>query len=491
MAEVAPLLTRQGWELVTPVAASGAATGGAVGGAAGLALAAAGAGILVLAFLMAKRASQRATAPKGKAAPKVAAKNSAGAAGAGSGRVQGLLNRLKPGGRASSGGGGSGSPGGGRSGGGRGRMRLPGMGKRSGTGSTGTGSAGGSKSGTGGPKAGTGRLAGLRGKLPGRKTGTGASNGQRGARGAKSGGSTNRSKGSGPGLMQRARNLGRARKLGAARQLSPGQPGRSRGAGGRPATHKPGSVRRGLGYLATGRKAPTGGGQPKTGPKGGTIGAATGEPRKGRLQKIGQLIPSGKRQRLANRAAAGDTTTGGNTPRAGRRGTSAVARRAIDNATSTPVGKRRRTMGDNTMPLLRRPTINKTGLARTGASQLGSAPASGRTPFAPVIEACGQAAQSYSPENALRAIEWYEGLPQLIEAISSMLGAHARKNQEDFYLYPAAAEIANALATKFLAYQPAVEDARGAFEGAHAEDLAKLRDPKPNQFKWDLTLNRE
>jgi hypothetical protein len=142
------------------------------------------------------------------------------------------------------------------------------------------------------------------------------------------------------------------------------------------------------------------------------------------------------------------------------------------------------------MPLLRRPTINKTGLARTGASRLANSPTSGPSPFAPVIEACATAAQSYSPENALRAIAWYEGMPQLIEALAGMFAAHARKNQEDFYLYPAAAEIANALGVKFAAYKGPCEDARAAFEAAHAEDLTKIRDPKPNQDKWDIVANQ-
>lgn len=143
------------------------------------------------------------------------------------------------------------------------------------------------------------------------------------------------------------------------------------------------------------------------------------------------------------------------------------------------------------MPIIRRPQINKTGLARTSASRLGSAPASGRNPFAAVIEACAQAANSYSPDNALRAIDWYEGQPQLIEAIATMLGAHAAKNAEEFYLYPAAAEFANALAAKFMAYRGPCDDARGAFETAHAEDLTKIRDPKRNQEKWDILVNKD
>lgn len=489
MAEVVPLLTPQGWQLVTPVAASGAATGGAVGGTAGLALTAAGAGLLALAFLMARRASQKAATAKG------AAGKPAGVAGAKPSRglpnLRGLLNRLKPS---------AGAAGGSRTGGApTGRGRTPGRGGGSSTG-------GGAGTGSGGPRRGTGRLAGLRSRISRRKPATGGRTAGTGTfgTGSRSGPGSPRSK-SGPGLVRRARNLGRARKLGAARERASGQPGSRT----RTDTSRSGGIRRGLGYLARGRKPTSAAAKPqtspKTGSKGGTVGPAgekhgrgirgvvTGVPgalrgigRASRDSKPGSFSPTNKRERLAARkeAAGGDTTP------AGRRGTSAVARRAIDNATSTPIGKRRRTMGANPMPSLRRPTINKTGLASTGASRLGNTPTSGPSPFAPVIEACAVAAQSYTPENALRAIAWYEGMPELIEALAGMFAAHARKNQEDFYLYPAAAEIANALGMKFAAYKGPCEDARAAFESAHAEDLTKIRDPKPNQDKWDIVKNR-
>uniref|UniRef100_UPI00329753F7 hypothetical protein n=1 Tax=Salmonella enterica TaxID=28901 RepID=UPI00329753F7 len=61
MAEVTPLLTRQAWELVTPVTASGVATGSAVGGAAGLAIAAGAvlAVCAVVAFVKNRRPSKK------------------------------------------------------------------------------------------------------------------------------------------------------------------------------------------------------------------------------------------------------------------------------------------------------------------------------------------------------------------------------------------------------------------------------------------------
>lgn len=466
MAEVVPLLTPQGWQLITPVAASGAATGGAVGGATGLALAAGGGLILAVAFLVARRAksAQSKTAGKGVGA----AKKPAGGAGSG-GRVSGLLSRAK--GILAAGG---------RSGGGATGARSP---------------AGGSgrSTGTGGARRGLGKLAGL-----GRGRGTGSAGKPSGAGRKPAGGTSSPAGGSkgaapkgpgGTGLLKRLRGIGGGRNTAGGK----GTPGTAKPAGGRPAG-------KGISRFIGGRKpTSTPDGKPSkggtTGPAGekhgkgirgvttGVRGALRGIGRASRTSKPGSFSPTTKRERLA----AG-TTAGGDTTPTGRRGTSAVARRAIDNATNTPVGKRRRTMGGPGMPILRRPTINKTGLARTGASKLGNT-SSGPSPFAAVVEACGTAASSYSPENALRAIAWYEGMPELIEALCGMFGAHARKNEEDFYLYPAAAEIANALAVKFAAYKGPCEDARGAFESAHAEDLEKIRDPKPNQAKWDISAN--
>lgn len=171
-------------------------------------------------------------------------------------------------------------------------------------------------------------------------------------------------------------------------------------------------------------------------------------------------------------------------------GASPVAKKAIENAVK-PVGKRhRRNLGD-AMPIRRRPSINNTGLRASSAGQLGRTSASGRNPFAAVIEAAGQAAQAYDPENAVTVIDWFEAMPELIDAMSGMLKAQGDKNTEDFFLYPAAAEFARALGARFQSYKGPCEEARHAFETAHAEDLERIRNPKPNQVKWDIDRNPE
>ena len=141
------------------------------------------------------------------------------------------------------------------------------------------------------------------------------------------------------------------------------------------------------------------------------------------------------------------------------------------------------------MPLRRRPTINQTGLRPTTDTPTHAM--SARNPFAAVIEACGQAAQSYEPGNALRVIDWYEGMPALIEAVAGMLRQQGGKTTEQFYLYPAAAEFAGRLGEQFLAYRDPCGSARDAFERAHAEDLERIRNPKQHQEKWDISANRE
>lgn len=112
-------------------------------------------------------------------------------------------------------------------------------------------------------------------------------------------------------------------------------------------------------------------------------------------------------------------------------------------------------------------------------------------PFAAVIEACGQSAHGYSPDNALRVIEWYEGMPELIEAIAGMLRHQGAKTLEEFFLYPQAGEFAQKLGALFLHYKDPCEQAHHAFATAHAKDIARVKDPQRNQYKWDISLNKD
>ena len=112
-------------------------------------------------------------------------------------------------------------------------------------------------------------------------------------------------------------------------------------------------------------------------------------------------------------------------------------------------------------------------------------------PFAAVIESCGQAASSYSPDNALRVIDLYRGMPELIDAISAMFKIQAEKTDAEFYLFPAAAEFLNALGAQFQAYKGPCDAARAAFERAHADDIERVLNPQRNQEKWDISRNRD
>ena len=112
-------------------------------------------------------------------------------------------------------------------------------------------------------------------------------------------------------------------------------------------------------------------------------------------------------------------------------------------------------------------------------------------PFASVIDAAHQAAQGYSPDNALRVIDSYEGMPELIDAIATMLKVQGAKTTEEYYLYPSAGEFAAALGDQFRHYKDPCAAAQRAFEHAHAEDLERIRNPQLNQQKWDISANQE
>lgn len=160
-----------------------------------------------------------------------------------------------------------------------------------------------------------------------------------------------------------------------------------------------------------------------------------------------------------------------------------MARKAIDDALTGTTGGRR--AATRTPPAAPTTTPGDTGRPTTTTGD--TVP----NPFAGVIEACHTAAQGYSPDNALRVIEWYEAMPELIDAIAAMLKAQGGKTVEEFFLYPAAGEFAQSLGDQFNFYREPCEAARLAFERAHADDLKRIRDPQRNQEKWDISASRD
>lgn len=135
----------------------------------------------------------------------------------------------------------------------------------------------------------------------------------------------------------------------------------------------------------------------------------------------------------------------------------------------------------------RKPTINN----NTKPAASGSGGVSTRNPFAAVIDACGQSARAYEPVNANRVVDWYAAMPELIEAIARMLSTQGEKNTEQFFMYPAAGAFARQLGDQFRRYKDVCDDARLAFERAHADDLERIRNPRRFQERWDIAANRE
>lgn len=139
-------------------------------------------------------------------------------------------------------------------------------------------------------------------------------------------------------------------------------------------------------------------------------------------------------------------------------------------------------------PARRKPIPTGTGSSSNGS---GGSFAASRTPHAGVIEACGQSAHAYSPENALRVIELYNGVGEFIQAGSQMLKIQGQKTVEEFYLHPGAGEMLLALGDQLAKYRSVVDDARSAFEQLHEKDLERIRNPQHGQERWDIAANRD
>lgn len=112
-------------------------------------------------------------------------------------------------------------------------------------------------------------------------------------------------------------------------------------------------------------------------------------------------------------------------------------------------------------------------------------------PFLPVVEAMNDTAARFVPANALRVLDWYDGMSDLVQGVSDMFRAHAAKLENEFHMDPAAAAYANGLAGVFDRFQGPVAAARDTFYRVHADDIERIRNPQPNQDKWDVSANRD
>jgi hypothetical protein len=93
-----------------------------------------------------------------------------------------------------------------------------------------------------------------------------------------------------------------------------------------------------------------------------------------------------------------------------------------------------------------------------------------------------------STENALGVIAYINGLPPLVCALAERLVRDGRAFTEDFPSHPACGELAIQLGLDIArSMQGRIGDLQTTFRRVHAADLRRLENPRPQEWKWDVS----
>jgi hypothetical protein len=107
-------------------------------------------------------------------------------------------------------------------------------------------------------------------------------------------------------------------------------------------------------------------------------------------------------------------------------------------------------------------------------------------PYRNVIDTLGG---TITVENALAALDYVYGLPELVDAIAERLVRDGATYCNEFPTDPRAGEVAQLVGVQMQKMHGPVEKFGAVFERVHEAELARLRNPRPHEEKWDIREN--
>jgi hypothetical protein len=103
-----------------------------------------------------------------------------------------------------------------------------------------------------------------------------------------------------------------------------------------------------------------------------------------------------------------------------------------------------------------------------------------------VIESIG----NWAPENALELDAFLAGLPRLFEAVASSVARVAERLGSDFPVHPSVSEHLQEIAATVAGMGEFAEEAYSIHRTAHAAELERIENPRPNERLWDVVENQ-
>jgi hypothetical protein len=110
------------------------------------------------------------------------------------------------------------------------------------------------------------------------------------------------------------------------------------------------------------------------------------------------------------------------------------------------------------------------------------------------IDAAAEAVSEYigawAPENALDLDSFLAGLPRLFEALAAAMASVASRLGAEFPVHPSVPEHLDEIAATIAGMGEFAAEAHAIHRVAHADEMERIENPRPNEELWDVAGNR-
>jgi hypothetical protein len=105
-------------------------------------------------------------------------------------------------------------------------------------------------------------------------------------------------------------------------------------------------------------------------------------------------------------------------------------------------------------------------------------------------EAVSEYIGAWAPENALELDSFLAGLPRLFEALAAAMAGVAERLGSEFPVQPSVPEHLLEIASTVAGMGDLAAEAHAIHRVAHAAEMERIENPRPNEELWDVAGNR-
>ncbi len=105
-------------------------------------------------------------------------------------------------------------------------------------------------------------------------------------------------------------------------------------------------------------------------------------------------------------------------------------------------------------------------------------------------EAVSEHIGAWAPENAVDLDSFLLGLPMLFEAVAAAVASIAERLGAEFPVHPSVPEHLQEIAATVAGMGEYAAEAHAIHRTAHAAEMERIENPRPNEELWDVAGNR-